>query len=152
MNIYNYKMLRPTEYNISTPYIEYTANEGYRNHIRTIFNMDMAKVKASIEKTYDLNTIDEETMDELMVDMDKMEEVMNIIFDHTKHDDLFNELYMLAAGRMFSTQPDIGQLILFSYSYFYLFHPCVCLFYTEPSNWTSDCILFTQLKKSLTTK
>ncbi len=145
-------MISSTDYNISSPYIEYTSNEQYRALIRSIFNMDMEKVKKSIESQYEIDKIDPESMDELMVDMDKMEAVMNIIYNHTKDNPLFNELYVLAAARMFSTQPDIGQLILFSYSYFYLMHPCVCLFYTEPNRWTSDCILFKQFKKALSSK
>ena len=137
------------DYDYSTPIIEYKTNKDYRLLIRTIFRMDIDKVKLDLEKLYDVSQMDEETYDELVYDNDKMFIVLNDLYVITKKNKLFKELYDLAAAKMFSTLREIGQSILFSYEYLYLFHPCMCVFLQSPGEFTADCPYYKQLKDKL---
>jgi hypothetical protein len=137
------------DYDYSTPIIEYNNNKEYRAYIRKIFRMDVDKMKSDLEKTYDISQMDEETYDELLYDNDKMFSVLNDLYVLTKKNKLFKELYDLAAAKMFSTLREIGQSILFSYGYLYLFHPCMCVFLQSPSEFTVECPYYTQLKDKL---
>jgi hypothetical protein len=76
----------------------------------------------------DLNDIDEETKDELLYDEQKTSIVMDELYNATKHNELFNELYDLAAATMFSTDRTIGQAVLLSYDYLCYFHNCLASF------------------------
>ena len=101
--------------------VYYTNNREYRKCFRELFNM-----KCIINE--DLNDIDEETKDELLYDENTMSAIMDEIFNATKNNELFNELYDLAAARMFSTDRTIGQAVLLSYDYLCFFHNCLASF------------------------
>lgn len=101
--------------------VSYTNNREYRKCLRELFNM-----KCIMNE--DLNDIDEETMDELLYDENTMSAIMDEIFNATKNNELFNELYDLAAARMFSTDRTIGQAVLLSYDYLCIFHNCLASF------------------------
>ena len=101
--------------------VYYTNNREYRKCLRELFNM-----KCIINE--DLNDIDEETKDELLYDENTMSAIMDEIFNATKNNELFNELYDLAAARMFSTDRTIGQAVLLSYDYLCFFHNCLASF------------------------
>jgi len=76
----------------------------------------------------ELEGLDDETKDEMMYDEKMMSLIMDEIYDATKNNDLFNELYDLAAARMFSTDRGIGQAVLLSYDYLCFFHNCLASF------------------------
>jgi hypothetical protein len=78
-----------TNYNLDKD-VSYTNNREYRKCLRELFNM-----KCIINE--DLNDIDEETKDELLYDENTMSAIMDEIFNATKNNELFNELYDLAA-------------------------------------------------------
>jgi len=101
--------------------VYYTNNREYRKCLRELFNMNCIINE-------DLNDIDEETKDELLYDENTMSAIMDEIFNATKNNELFNELYDLAAARMFSTDRTIGQAVLLSYDYLCFFHNCLASF------------------------
>ena len=109
-----------TNYDLNK-HVYYTNNREYRKCLRELFNM-----KCIINE--DLNDIDEETKDELLYDENTMSAIMDEIFNATKNNELFNELYDLAAARMFSTDRTIGQAVLLSYDYLCFFHNCLASF------------------------
>lgn len=101
--------------------VYYTNNTQYRQCLRELFDMNCII-------TDDLNDIDEETKDELLYDEQKASIVMDELYNATKHNELFNELYDLAAATMFSTDRTIGQAVLLSYDYLCYFHNCLASF------------------------
>jgi len=113
MSLYN-------NYNINKD-VYYTNNKEYRQCMRELFNM-----KCVIQP--DMEGIDEETIDELTYDEQTMSVIMDEIYNATKNNDIFNELYDLAAARMFSTDRTIGQAVLLSYDYLCFFHNCLASF------------------------
>ena len=66
--------------------------------------------------------LDEETIDELLFDNNIMSTCMDFIYDKTKDSNYFKELYLIGASKMFSQDPQIGLVILFSYDFFNYFH------------------------------
>lgn len=101
--------------------VYYTNNTEYRQCLRELFNMECSH-------NPELEGIDEETKDELLYDENTMSSIMDEIYNATKKNDLFNELYDLAAARMFSTDRTIGQAVLLSYDYLCFFHNCLANF------------------------
>jgi hypothetical protein len=110
MTLYN-------NYNINKD-VYYTNNKEYRQCMRELFNM-----KCVIHP--DMEGMDEETIDELTYDEQTMSVIMDEIYNATKNNDIFNELYDLAAATMFSTDRTIGQAVLLSYDYLCFFHNCL---------------------------
>lgn len=113
MTLYN-------NYNLNKD-VYYTNNKEYRQCLRELFNM-----KCVISA--DLEGLDEETKDELLYDENTMSVIMDEIYNTTNKNELFNELYDLAAARMFSTDRTIGQAVLLSYDYLCFFHNCLASF------------------------
>lgn len=113
MTLYN-------NYNLNKD-VYYTNNKEYRQCLRELFNM-----KCVISP--DLEGLDEETKDELLYDENTMSVIMDEIYNATNKNEFFNELYDLAAARMFSTDRTIGQAVLLSYDYLCFFHNCLASF------------------------
>ena len=120
--------------------ISYTSNQEYRQCMRELFNMN------TIETTAD---IDDETRDELDYDANTISPIMDKLFKYTKGNPRFHELYELAAGLMFSIEPEIGQAVLFSYDYLPLLHSCLASFHREPLGFNDQNPCFLALKKKL---
>ena len=129
-------------YNVSKLFLEYKTNQEYRKNIREIFNM-----KPTPENTD--SDFDDETNDELDYESKKIEKTMNTLFEQTKNNVLFQILYDLAAAKMISLDRSIGQSILFSYDYLYLFHACLCVFIVSPLEFNENCEYYIQLKEKL---
>ena len=121
--------------------VDYHDNASYRNILRKLFYMKTNYNPA-------LDEIDEETRDELTYDEDTMSAGMDKLYDFTKDDELFNELYDLAAGRMLSTDKYIGQAVLLSYDYLLLFHRCLGSF--VKGIFHKDNEYYNKLKEKLT--
>jgi hypothetical protein len=138
-------MNNPPKYNTETLLIEYNDNFTYRNTVRSLFGMNSNKT--DIENQY--SSIDNETLDELDYDDDLMTKIMNDLFVITKDNVLFQSLYDLAAAKLFSVDRQLGQGILFSYDYLYLFHACMCVFLCAPDEFTDMCIYYIDLKQVL---
>jgi len=107
-SIYNYKI---------SP-INYTNDDEYRRCFQNVFFSN-------------INNNDIYEKDNDIYEKDKVDYAMEYLFDLTKDDPLFCNLYELAAAKMISTEKEIGQCILFSYDYFDLFHSCLSCFIQE---------------------
>ncbi len=136
-------------YDTSFPMIEYYDDFEYRNCIRRIFKMDMEKMKADLAEKYDINGIDPVTLDEFMIDIGVMDNALRNLFNLTKDNSQFCELYDLAAAKMISTNREIGQSILYSYDYIYIFHPLMCAFLEYPDDKELQTKYYKQLREGL---
>jgi hypothetical protein len=115
----------------------YDNTTQYRENIRKLFGM--TTIKDTLPEEYD----DEETRDEMDYDPERTSVAMDYIFEKTKDSLLFRELYDAGAGRMFSTNPEIGMAVLMSYDYLQWFHSCLVLYFTNPDEFkrTSNCFM-----------
>lgn len=129
-------------FNIDTD-ISYQSNEQYRATLRRMFCMDVSMCALTLE------SIDEETRDELTYDESTVSSVMDELFDMTKNHPLFQYLYDAAAGKMLSTNRDIGQAVLFSYDYLPLFHKCLASFIRSPSDFNESNPYYVALSKKI---
>ena len=115
INIYIVKM-----YNINVD-VNYDSNFKYRKCLRDVFTMDITNIDISLNNIPDL---DDETRDEMLFDENKVCKGLDYIYNLTKTNDHFNDLYSSAASVMFSEDPNIGLAVLYSYDYFNFFHLC----------------------------
>lgn len=138
------------DYNISQLLIEYHNDKEYRETLRRIFKMKHIKNK-NIDNDED-DEMDEITADEQDYDFKKIDKTMDQLYDQTKENPLFQTLYDLAAAKMISLDRTIGQCVLFSYDYFYLFHACLCVFIVCSNEFTEECEYYKLLKTKLETR
>lgn len=131
-----------SNYDVSKLLLEYKNNKEYRQTIRDIFKMK------HLEENYD-SDFDDETNDENDYEYKKVNQTMEQLYEITKDNSLFQILYDLAAAKMISLDRTIGQSVLFSYDYLYLFHACLCVFIVSPNEWNENCEYYKQLKEKL---
>lgn len=105
--------------------VEYYENNSYRQCLRQVMNMDVSQITFEQYK----DKLDDETIDELLIDEKQMSAAMDDIYEKTKNLKSFQSLYNSAAALMFSTDPNIGLAVLFSYDYFSVFHICIQAFH-----------------------
>ena len=98
--------------------VTYDDDFGYRQSIRDVFGMNCPQ--ESVDSDYDAVT-----RDELLYEADAMSKGLDDVYERTKDIPEFKEIYEIAAGFMFSVDPNIGLAVIFSYGYFRLFHPCL---------------------------
>lgn len=134
-------------YNVSQLIIEYHNDTEYRETIRKLFNMKHIK-----RDTKEEEIMDEVTADELDYDYETINKTMDELYEKTKDNPLFQTLYDLAAAKMISLDRTIGQSVLFSYNYLYLFHACLCVFIMCPNEFTEQCEYYRELKTKLETR
>ena len=96
----------------------YSNNKEYRRLLRIFFNMNVQKIESGIKHC----NYDDETYDELLYDDTAVDIGMSTIIEKTKGNKLFDELYVLASAKMFSTDKETGLCILLSYDFFYDFY------------------------------
>ena len=119
------------EYSNNIPAIyKYTNNTEYRQCIRQFFQMDSQQYPETIQQIPDL---DDETRDEISYDEAAASKKMDYILILTSNIPIFQNMYNLAAGKMFSVDPEIGLAVLLSYDYFQLFNDCFVDFLKENS-------------------
>lgn len=92
---------------------EYTTNKEYRQVLRKFFNMNTDK-QTLIDEYKD---IDEESLDEMLYDENAVECSLNRIYENTKDNNAFQKIYLEAASKMISMNPETGLAILLSYDY-----------------------------------
>lgn len=136
-------------YDTTNPYIEYKDNSEYRTCIRSLFKIDVKTILNDLAQTYDIDSMDPVTLDELIYSGNIVMYIMDQLYNATKDNALFNELYLLSASKMISLDPALGQVILFSYNYLYLYHPCLCVFLNSPADFNDTCTYYIDLKKKL---
>lgn len=117
-------------YNYDYP-VNYSNDYEFRMAIRNVFGMKMKK--------YD-DDVDLITNDENNFDGEAMTKAMDYVYMITKDNPMFQELYVKAAGLMFSTDASIGLSILFSYDYLKDFHTCLKAFKSNPENFAGDTV------------
>lgn len=93
----------------------YSNNQQYRAALRSYFKMDVS----NLETTYaDLKETDPESYDELLYDDNAINNGLSQIYERTKNDKRFIDLYVLAAGRFITENHDTGLCVLLTYDYF----------------------------------
>ena len=139
-------------YKTNPAFIEYNTNNEYRAVYRHHFDMDETKIMEELCKIYGADGIkemDQETLDELLVDNDKLSKIMDDILNKTRHEPWFKQLYLLGASKWLSEDDGIGQCILLSYDYYYLYHTCLHIFFEYPDQWSNTCPYYIQLYDKL---
>lgn len=118
--------------------VQYSSNKEYRQCIRNIFDISVTARTCyadislnSLDEENDLGDDDEETTDELNYDTSVVEKGMEEWFLKTELNPLFKDLYLSAAGRMFSTDLRIGQAVICSYDTFHLYYVCIWALYNN---------------------
>lgn len=113
--------------------ISYQSNTEYRDWIRRIFHFtkDSKTYYANLSENDMVDDIDAESKDEMEFDTVMMERGMDYLFENTKDEIIFEELYRLAAATMISTDTKIGQAVLCSYDFFHLYYTCLWYFFQE---------------------
>ena len=113
--------------------ISYSTNSEYRQVIRNF--CDMSCNLNDLLQKYD-SEIDDETTDELLYDSVSIKTKMDEIYQLTKNDPLWINLYEKAAAKFISTNREIGLSILFCYDYFPGFYECWISFRNTPKEWS----------------
>lgn len=128
---------------------EYNDNAEYRKCIRALFTMDANKYTTEISTAEFLNSLDEETLDEITYDEESATKALDAIFNQTKMNDLFKNIYRIAAWKMLSVDPEIGLAVLMSYNYLKLFYPCFLEYLENPSIYNENSPTYVALMKKL---
>ena len=132
---------------ISLPsFINYGTSTEYRAHIRHIFRFDPTEKFTYNGKLTDFSELDQITQDELLFDNKNLSASMDVLFEDTKTEPFFQDMYLHAAGQMFSTDLQIGQAILCSYDTFNLYFACVWYFYVGGISGLLMCSEYQKLK------
>jgi len=134
---------------MNTKQFQYTNNTEYRQCVRTLFSMDMNKYTTEISTTEFLNSLDDETLDEITYDEDAATKTLDTIYNQTRINDIFKNIYILAAGKMLSQDPEIGLAVLMSYNYLKLFYPCLLEFLENPTQYNEQSPSYVALMKKL---
>jgi hypothetical protein len=116
-----------TPYDTSVVEVSYVNDGEYRAVFRRVFGMKTLPPDADMDAL---------TADEIDYDVDAASAVMDSVFERTESDPLFQELYDLAAAKMFSLERTIGMAILFAFDNFAHYHQCLRLYFLEPASWT----------------
>ena len=108
-------------------FVFYSNNSEYRKIMRDIFQMDLGKTAPYSDLSMnEISTeIDEESKDEMQYDMKQMDKHLTELYEITKSEPKFSQLYQKAAAQMLSEDPLIGQVVLCSYHYFNLYFSCL---------------------------
>lgn len=106
----------------------YTNDAEYRKCIRQLFRMKNVDVEGDI---------DDISRDEMDYDEDSINPVMAQLYELTKNNAHFQELYDLAAAKLMSIDRETGQVVLFSFQYMWLYHKCLAAFYHNDPNFQS---------------
>lgn len=134
-------------------HINYSSNKEYRQRFREIFDISKsartcyADISFNLGEDLEEEDEDEETKDELNYDTNRMEKGMEEWFLKTESNPLFQDLYLLAAGRMFSTDLRIGQAVICSYDTFYLYYTCIWSFLQQENTDITKLNEYIALKK-----
>ena len=59
-------------------------------------------------------------------DNDHVNSILHVIYEKLKKIEEMKEIFINLASLFLNDDPDIGFMVLFSYHYFFLMHPCVC--------------------------
>ena len=133
-------------YSTLPSFIVYETNQEYRDCIRLVFRFDPKETFTYDGQIQSFDSLDEETQDELLFDSKRVYESMDIMYQLTSTSLFFQELYLNAAGRMFSTDPKIGQAVVCAYHTFDLYHACVWYYFFGGTTSLYACGEYSKLK------
>jgi hypothetical protein len=85
-------------------------------------------------------------------DTEQMTKALDYIWENTRNNSTFMELYTLAASQMMTEEATIGLAILFSYDYLKEFYLLCSKFLSNPAESCDDHPCYLSLKTKLTTK
>ena len=125
----------------------YSNSREYRQTIRDFFKMNTTSVAAELDTN--LEIYDEETYDEMLYDAESAQKNLASILEKTENNPLFDELYSLAAAKMFSTDREVGLCILLAYDFFADFYPVWILFDKNKEDLSDTCECYVHLKNKL---
>lgn len=125
----------------------YSNSREYRQAIRQFFNMNTASVATELDTNREI--YDDESYDEMLYDAESAQKNLASILKKTEKNVLFEELYSLAAAKMFSTDREVGLCILLAYDFFADFHPVWILFDKNKEDLTDTCECYVHLKNKL---
>jgi len=121
--------MEQTLHNIANKQSNYDDSASYRQCLRNMFEMN-----EKIPHT----EIDDITNDENNYDEESMSKAMDIVYEKTRDNVLFQKLYQHGAEKMFSVEKEIGMAVLCSYDYFHLFHMCLQDFFLQSSQFNEE--------------
>jgi hypothetical protein len=122
---------------------EYTNSTEYRNIFRKITGQTLTPPPTNPFE------IDEETLDEQHYDEEIVTAFLDTIYNNTKQNSLFQQLYDLAAAQMISLNREIGLSVLFSYDYLAAFYACYCEYMQSPEIFTESTPSYVRVKNLL---
>jgi hypothetical protein len=129
--------------------IEYADTKEYRQCLRNLFIMKEENYSEKIALLSSVEELDDVTIDEISFDEESSSLVMDYVESITISNELFKQVYQLAAARMFSTDLSIGVAILFSYDYLVYFHRCLVDFIRTPDSFTKDNVHYKNLLEKI---
>lgn len=100
--------------------VQYQTDEEYRKCLRQAYGNESCQLMVPLHAD-----VDDHTQDEWNYDSEAMNRTVMTVFQETRNDASFQELYKLAAGHFLSEELETGLCVLFSYDYFQLFHACL---------------------------
>jgi hypothetical protein len=121
-------------YNYSESTVNYENDKEFRQCLRRVFRMDQ-----NIDNS---EYLDEITRDENNYDFESATKAMDYVFEETQSNPLFQTLYDLAAGKMFSSDRSIGLAVLFSYDNLKDFHYCLWDCFTNKESFNENSISY----------
>lgn len=131
--------------------IHYSGNKEYRQQIRNVFDISTSARSFYVDPNINLREEggeeDDETTDELNYDTSLVDKGMEEWFKKTMQKNEFKELYLSAAGRMFSTDLRIGQAVICSYDTFHLYYTCIWNLYNNGEKEITNLDEYKQLQK-----
>ena len=132
-----------------SPVVQYTNDLEYRNCIRTIFSFDPNEKYTYNGTIVEDTELDPITLDELGFDGQKLTTCMDYLYKATENCEELQELYLHAAGLMFSTDLTIGQVVLCSYDHLHLYFPILYQYLVHGKESMISCREYTLLKEKL---
>ena len=129
----------------------YSTNKEYRQTLRKFFKMNVESIEHELNKQMSDGDCeyDDESYDEALYDSEAVDRSMTYIIQKTANNHLFDELYELAAAKLFSTDKPSGLCILLSYDFFQEFYTLWMLYDMNESALTSSSAAFVTLKTKL---
>ena len=113
--------------------MQYNNNTEYRQCLRNFFHMNSETYQKNIQQDWDAETIDEMSYDD-----EAASKILDQIYESTKHNILFDKIYISAAAKMMSLDPEIGLAVCMSYDYFKGFCQCLELYRKNPAQFTEE--------------
>jgi hypothetical protein len=111
--------------------------------------MNSKNYEDKINSLNSIERLDHETEDEISYDDESAANTMDYIYEKTKNNSLFIEVYKIAASKMISEDPTIGQAVLLSYDYLPFYYLCLVDYLNTPNLFDKENINYINLLKKI---